>query len=284
MWKYVVAFIVIFGLSVYVSWQTQRTADQGTQQTTQTSSGATASNAQDNHVQQDVKNPKRDTPFWFRFFTWHEGVTAWAILLTLLAIAEQTQQTRNAAEAGLDSANAARLNAQSLVNSERPWLIAEAVKNSQMPHFYEIQITNCGRTPARFISGDAAHNFVERPDLLPVPPIYSSPFTIPKQVLIATGKGFPIPHGYSIPHLLDIPEAANKTLIVYGRIIYEDTIIPNLTHETRWCFGYVPATREQITQPLPQALQALANEIQIPAHNMGGDFVLTGPNEYTKHT
>jgi hypothetical protein len=153
-----------------------------------------------------------------------------------------------------------------------------------MPHFYEIQITNCGRTPARFISGDAAYVFVERPDLLPVPPTYSSPFFIPKQVLIAPGKGFPIPPGYNIPHLLEIPEAANKTLVLYGHIIYEDTIIPDVAHETRWCFGYVPATREQKTQHLPQVLQNLANEIQIPAHIMGGDFVLTGPNDYTKHT
>src|ERR1035437_6821527 len=97
--KYVVAFVVIFGLSVYVSHQTQRIAEQGAQQTTQASSATPTSSAQDNHAQQDEKKPKWYIQFLYRLFTWPEGVTAWAIILTLMAIAEQTKQTTRAAEA-----------------------------------------------------------------------------------------------------------------------------------------------------------------------------------------
>jgi hypothetical protein len=112
MWKYIVAFVVILGLTGYVSLQSQRIAEQGVQQTAPAANGAAASSAQDNHAQQDANNPKRNTPFWFPFFTWPEGVTAWAILLTLLAIAEQTKQTRKAAEAALISANASNTQIQ----------------------------------------------------------------------------------------------------------------------------------------------------------------------------
>jgi hypothetical protein len=43
---------------------------------------------------------------WYGFFRWPNGTTAWAIILTLIAIAEQTKQTRKAAEAGRISADA----------------------------------------------------------------------------------------------------------------------------------------------------------------------------------
>ena len=132
-----------------------------------------------------------------------------------------------------------------------------------MSHHYEIQITNNGRTPARFLRGDAFYTFADRPDSLQIPPNYSSPFVLPKQLLIATGKGFTIPHGYSVANLRQKPEAINKTLVIYGRVLYEDTIIPGIEHETRWCFGYIESARGQL---------------------MVGDFVLTGPSEYTKNS
>jgi hypothetical protein len=119
MWKYIVAFVVIFGLSVYVSNQTQRIADQGAQQTAPAANGSAVSNAHDGHAQEDTKNPKQNTPFWFRFFTWHEGVTAWAILLTLFAIAEQTKQTAKAAKAGQAAAETALLQLNQTTAKER---------------------------------------------------------------------------------------------------------------------------------------------------------------------
>lgn len=276
MWKRLAILAIAIFMAVYVSGQVNKAADNKQQPANHVQSPVAATVSPENQNKQDA-----DLSKWYAVPDWWLAGIAF---VTGCFICWQSWETRKSAKAALLSASAARLNAQALVNSERPWLIAETVKNSQIPHFYEIQITNCGRTPARFISGDAAYVFVERPDLLPVPPTYTSPFFIPKQVLIAPGKGFPIPPGYNIPHLLDMPQAANKTLVVYGHIIYEDTIIPDVVHETRWCFGYIPATCEQITQPLPPALQPLAKEILNSSPIARGDFVLTGPNDFTKHT
>jgi len=166
-------------------------------------------------------------------------------------------------EATRDSARAALLNAQAVINAERAWLIAEPVENAGKPNFYEIRIKNSGQTPARFIRGDATYLFIEQPDKLPVPPQYKSPILVPQQLLIASNKGFPIPHGYDVDHLRARSEATGKTFVIYGRIVYNDTITPAIEHETRWCFGYLPD----------------ANEV-----NAGGRFVLTGPSEYTDNT
>lgn len=190
---------------------------------------------------------------------WYTSPEVWLCVLTVPMVAFigwQAKETRNAAGAAKESAEAARQNAEFLVNSERPWLIAEVIKAPHIPHTYSIQITNYGKSPARFISGDATHIVVERADELATPPMYSSPIVLPAQLLIAPEKGFVIPHPYSVPDLL----VEDKTLVIYGRILYEDTIIPGVHHETRWCFGYIKAV------------------------SYGGDFVLIGPTEYTKYT
>lgn len=48
---------------------------------------------------QKQEHPGWVPPNWYHIFSWPEGVTTWAVILTLLAIAEQTSETRKAAEA-----------------------------------------------------------------------------------------------------------------------------------------------------------------------------------------
>lgn len=183
----------------------------------------------------------------------------WVLIVAAITgglIAYQSRATQRAANASL-------LNAQALVDSERPWLIAEPIANERNSRFYELRITNFGRTPARFIRGDAKYVHTTRPDMLPTPPTYSSPIILPKNLVIAPNRSFSIPHGYDIIHLLDNGGGPDKTLVIYGRVIYEDTLIPGKEHEVAWCFGYIYA---------PNALGLLE-----------GDFVLTGPSEYTRN-
>src|SRR5664279_5581796 len=96
------------------------------------------------HPQENIQHAERHTPSWYGFFRWPSGTTTWAIILTLLAITEQTKQTAKAAEAtqksaatmegqtGIlkqslahaeNSAKAANDSAQALVNSERAWIM-----------------------------------------------------------------------------------------------------------------------------------------------------------------
>lgn len=131
-----------------------------------------------------------------------------------------------------------------------------------MPGFYEIRIKNVGRTPARFLYGDATQTSAQYPNQLPVPPIYSFPIVVPAQILIAPNRSFKT-GGYNVPHLRQGHELSANTLILFGRVVYEDEIIPGIQHETRWCFGYLPVPH------------GLMSDLK---------FVRSGPNEYTKHS
>ncbi len=216
------------------------------------------SSGQADQTKAGSNTPTGNTPiershWWFKSEWWLVIIAA----LTGGVIGWQSWETRKAAKAAL-------LNAKALVDSERPWLIAEVVRNSRNYHLFELRITNFGRTPARFIQGDATHVFAQHPETLPIPPKYSSPIILPRNLVVAPDKGFPIPHGYNIPHLLKTAGGAEKILVIYGRVIYEDTIIPGIEHEVAWCFGYMYASRNGLTTE--------------------DNFVLTGPSEYTKNT
>jgi len=71
-------------------------------------------------------------PGWYRAFGWPDGVTAWALILTLIVIAAQTrvaaiptEATRKAADAALDSAKAANAQIQMMKDKERARLRLE---------------------------------------------------------------------------------------------------------------------------------------------------------------
>jgi len=56
---------------------------------------------------EECQDPKDYMPWWYVLVAWPEGVTAWLLILTLGAIVWQAWETRKAAEATKDSANAA---------------------------------------------------------------------------------------------------------------------------------------------------------------------------------
>ena len=249
MWKYVVAFILIFGLTVYVSLQTLRIVEQAAQQTTPTANGSKAPNTQGNQAQEADKNPKQTTPFWFRFFNWPEGVTAWAILLTLFAIAEQTQQTRKAAEAGLKSAKAALLSAQALINSERPWiLITTRPRVHSLPGF-DVFAENKGRTTAALIAKYWNAVIVEDIEQLPFKPEWESCKNYPDPIILIPGDSFLV-HTIAKPTIAfagrsletyQKVEDGSLEAYVFGCVAYRDLLNPDSpSHETGWLFMCVP--------------------------------------------
>jgi hypothetical protein len=62
--------------------------------------------------------------------------------------------------------------------------------------------------------------------------------------------------------LLGEAEDMSKSIIFYGNVVYGDTFDKKAKHETRWCFGR-PPNPDGVPKPT--------------------DFMLTGPNEYTKN-
>jgi hypothetical protein len=91
---------------------------------------------------------------WHKLVAWPEGITAWAIMLTLGAIIWQAWETRKAAEAAAKGANAAKDGVAVSMNAERAWIIDQASPIASLPHpgipFRAfVTLTNKGRVPAR---------------------------------------------------------------------------------------------------------------------------------------
>jgi hypothetical protein len=109
MLKYLAVLVVIFGLTVYVSVQDERAAQQAAQKAAESHQAAIPAKPNEDHPQQSVENAERDLPGWYSFFRWPNGTTTWAIILTLFAIAEQTRHTAKAAEATKESVGAIQI-------------------------------------------------------------------------------------------------------------------------------------------------------------------------------
>jgi hypothetical protein len=101
--KYIIALVVIFGGAVFVSHQYQSVRKQCQTECNQVKPVSVTASSSTENCNKCEENVEQRFPSWYRLFGWPEGITAWAILLTLLAIAEQTVETRNAAQAARDS-------------------------------------------------------------------------------------------------------------------------------------------------------------------------------------
>jgi hypothetical protein len=173
--------------------------------------------------------------------------TAFVALRTLKAIHHE-------AEIAMEIAQAANLNTQAIINSERAWLVATIEVNEGKETSYKIAVLNQGRTPAKLIGGDSAHCFIDLPDNLPIPPVYKAPFFMPNQTFIVSRDSFPIRPFFAPEKIIDhsgmreLAEQSQQFLMFYGRIVYEDMFSgarpKPVRHETRWCYAYLPQTRE----------------------------------------
>jgi hypothetical protein len=106
MLKYLLAIGLIFGVAIYISCQYQNAAAQPEQPAAKNASTRGTAISNDRHSPKDAKNSEWYLPRWYRLFAWPDGITTWAVLLTLLAIAEQTHQTAKAAQATKASSEA----------------------------------------------------------------------------------------------------------------------------------------------------------------------------------
>src|SRR5579864_1978193 len=179
MLKYVAGLVLVFGLAVYISIQDERATQQAAQNAAQSNKGTIPAKPDEQHPQQNIYNPERNLPRWYRFFRWGDGTTTWVIVLTLLAIAEQARESAKATQAMRDSlphqemaARAAKETADAQINAERAWIIPElkclAVQGESGRWYkkaggaaftsgdilsgkhlrYIVKLTNMGRTPA----------------------------------------------------------------------------------------------------------------------------------------
>jgi hypothetical protein len=178
MWKYGVALLLAFGLAIYISIQDKRAIQQSTQHAEHLNKDATIAKANGDHAEENVPDSPRNLPSWYGFFRWPNGTTVWAVILTLLAIAEQTAQTARAAKAtekAVEISDKAldvqkdtakrQLRAYMVVRNARLFLHEDGAVEAKM------ELANCGQTPAYDLRGGTFCEFALYPIQDPgVPP------------------------------------------------------------------------------------------------------------------
>jgi hypothetical protein len=200
------------------------------------------------------EQPRENKPQgWHKFVAWPEGITAWAIMLTLGAIIWQAKETRKAAVAAQTSVSLANANIQTLKDIERSWILEEII----FPDFFPEQpdcgdflllsvgfkFTNKGKTPCKIVDVSVRfHTYVPKDGLPKQPQLLGHAVgTDPRFVgrILAPGdvtdigvllEGQPNLDSeavYSLRHHFTV-------LCAYGEIRYE-----TLGDERRTRFGYV---------------------------------------------
>jgi len=164
MLKYFLAFVFFLGMAIFVARQDERSAQESAQKAKNLASAAISAKSDTEHPQKNIDDTERNSPGWRSFFRWPNGTTAWAIVLTLLAVAEQAKETAKAAKAAEKSAkatedsiphqakaaDAALVNAQALINAERALIDIELMEEDITKSYtlYWMRAINYGKTPA----------------------------------------------------------------------------------------------------------------------------------------
>ncbi|MGA2148103.1 MAG: hypothetical protein ABSH49_24405 [Bryobacteraceae bacterium] len=164
------------------------------------------------------------------------------IIIGLCTLRKIERQSKS----GEIAANAAMLNAQAVIDAERPWFVAAVERSGENPGLYRIRITNRGRSPAQLYEIFAEHALVDRPENLPVPPRYQSLCLLPDSRFFASGDSFTDREhleGFNPEFMIEHESKSQfDFLIVYGKVTYKDTFTGGraneVIHETRWCYAY----------------------------------------------
>jgi hypothetical protein len=179
-------------------------------------------------------------------------------LRTLKNIERQTKTGEDAANAAKDGAKAALLNAQAVINAERPWLlvIIESV-NGPMGGF-NIFVKNKGRTPAMIAAMHIGCVRVKNISHLPKEPPYGLGSMVEDLIVMTDEKPLIrwIGDGAMSQMLKEdahIPAWEGQTFI-FGRVIYRDLAdpTPDRIHETRWISLHQGPTEEEDIDPIFQ--------------------------------
>ena len=145
--KYILAFLLVFLASVLITSQYEKYAHDSTPPS-QNSSCPAVTPSNPNQPSCNSQQPQDYPPRWllvaYQVFGWPNGITVWALFFTLLALADQTAQTKKAANAAKDGANAALKQADHMVASERAWILL-SWENTAMLDWFGPPLDHVGR-------------------------------------------------------------------------------------------------------------------------------------------
>ena len=201
---------------------------------------------------------------------------------TFIAIWVQAVETKHAVQAAKDSAEAALLNARTVINSYRPWMLLEFAYPdpmlSDVTTSFSVSFRNWGKTPAEIVSfyqtlesRQREHDLglTESPEYPDEGRVLQQTRMIPEgQSWEAGESGFDIQSNVLADQWTEIL-ASRQRAVYWGRLRYRDLIEHPTTihvmkepgkatlHETCFCYWWSPAT---------------------------GEMLIGGPASYNKHT
>lgn len=170
---------------------------------------------------------------------------------TLKRIEQHTESGAATAQAALDTAQAALIQTQSLLDSERPWIVVRVEPSLTKENSFRLMATNRGRSPAKIVSlMDQVHIAVDETNLPATPefegaksaarpePIVLLPS---ESVAIKTFSRDDVRSICKTNEVFERIELWEKNIFLYGRVIYRDMIATTdkPAHETAWCYWYI---------------------------------------------
>jgi hypothetical protein len=190
---------------------------------------------------------------------------------TLKKIERSTRATEVIAMAAADSAQAALLNAQAVIDAGRPWLLITVDPSRSIVNSFAVKATNRGRCPANMIASVERIMIAVDESHLPNTPEYEdqdlgAPFV---PIILLPGESTTI-KSFSRDDLKGICESEEllkrienweEKVFIYGKVLYRDLIEPadKQVHETSWCCWYIHGRQKS-------------------------GLVIAGPPEYNLHT
>jgi hypothetical protein len=202
----------------------------------------------------------------------------------ILIAAQEAENGKAATEAAKRSAESAFLNAQAIINSERPWLFikiectrtrydgtGQLIDNLG----YSVSFHNYGKTPAEIVGLEQHPECRDSTDDLPMPPTYRDDGVVLAHTRMVPadegwhdpGESFFQPQTFLVGNDWEDIRHSRKRFLYWGKLRYRDLIehpqtIHNLEkvgtiHETCFCYFWSPRLNE---------------------------FLICGPFGYNKHT
>jgi hypothetical protein len=170
---------------------------------------------------------------------------------TLKKIERQTAAAETAAIAAQNAAQAALMNAQAVIDADRPWLVVSVEPSPTVENGFMVTATNRGRSPARIVATAEQLRIAVDETRLPAMPEYGNSEPVPPMVPIillqgeSTGlKSFSRSDARELcesDEQFARIESWEEKIFLYGRVLYNDLVAPpdRQAHQTDWCSWYI---------------------------------------------
>jgi hypothetical protein len=192
----------------------------------------------------EAQSRKDYAPWWDVLVTWPEGITTWAIIATGFILAWQSSETRVAAKGAF-------LNAQAVINAERPWVLV-SVKSPPGPMGgFTVHVRNKGRTPAMITEARMGCVAAKNVSELPLKAVFPIENLIRNRIIIPSGTAHITWFDQQLFKTVlqdNIPQFSwDGQIFVFGKVLYRDLANPDKTviHETRWIGLYQPPVGDE---------------------------------------